>query len=74
MTAHGPVRLARDPADGTVHALHATTFAGLQFHPESVLSRDGLDILRDMLEGLLAPSASAAADVRPPGASREFGG
>ncbi|SNQ46102.1 Anthranilate synthase, phenazine specific [Frankia canadensis] len=56
-TAHGRVRIARDPADGTVHALRGATFSGLQFHPESVLSQDGLAILRDDLTDLLAPCA-----------------
>ncbi|MCL9796915.1 chorismate-binding protein, partial [Frankia sp. AgKG'84/4] len=58
-SAYGPVRLARDPADHSVHALRAATFTGLQFHPESVLSRDGLDILRDVLADLLAPTRAA---------------
>ncbi|MCM3923853.1 hypothetical protein ND748_19540, partial [Frankia sp. AiPs1] len=55
-TAHGPVRLARDPADGSVHALRAAAFAGVQFHPESVLSEDGLPVLRELLTELLTAS------------------
>ncbi|WP_443673210.1 anthranilate synthase family protein [Frankia umida] len=50
----GPVRLARDRGDGTVHALRGPSFVGMQFHPESVLSRDGLDILRTELSTLFA--------------------
>jgi phenazine biosynthesis protein phzE len=50
---YGPVELARDPADRTVHALRAPGFAGVQFHPESVLSRDGVAILADLLPPLL---------------------
>ncbi|GAA2354658.1 anthranilate synthase family protein [Dactylosporangium salmoneum] len=52
-SAFGPVELARDPANGDVHALRGRTFAGLQFHPESVLSQHGIDLLRDLLTVLL---------------------
>jgi 2-amino-4-deoxychorismate synthase len=53
-TPHGPVELARDPATGTVHALRGNGFAGVQFHPESVLSRDGMTVLIDLLPPLFA--------------------
>lgn len=53
---YGPVSLARDPGDGTVHALRGPSFAGIQFHPESVLSRDGLTVLADLLPPLLSES------------------
>jgi phenazine biosynthesis protein phzE len=56
-TAYGTVELARDPADGAVHALRGPTFAGVQFHPESVLSEHGLDVLRDLLPDLLGSLA-----------------
>ncbi|PWR11783.1 chorismate-binding protein [Micromonospora sicca] len=56
-TAYGPVELSRDPADGAVHALRGPGFAGVQFHPESVLSRDGLAVLADLLGHLLAHPA-----------------
>ncbi|MEV8512628.1 anthranilate synthase family protein [Dactylosporangium sp. NPDC051484] len=60
-TPHGPVELARDPANDDVHALRGRTFAGLQFHPESVLSQDGIGVLRDLLAVLLdAPVGSAS--------------
>ncbi|WP_422770130.1 anthranilate synthase family protein [Plantactinospora sp. WMMC1484] len=52
-TAYGPVRLARDPADGAVHALRGPAYAGVQFHPESVLSRDGMAVLAEVLGRLL---------------------
>ncbi|WP_229399943.1 chorismate-binding protein [Micromonospora okii] len=53
-TAYGPVELSRDPDDGAVHALRGPGFAGVQFHPESVLSRDGLAVLADVLAHLMS--------------------
>ncbi|GIF72460.1 anthranilate synthase family protein [Asanoa siamensis] len=57
-SAFGPVELAQAP-DGSVHALRGPTFAGVQFHPESVLSEDGLAALTDLLLHVLAPVPSA---------------
>jgi phenazine biosynthesis protein phzE len=57
-SAHGRVEIARDPVDGAVHALRGPSFAGVQFHPESVLSRDGIDVLRELLPPLLADVVS----------------
>jgi phenazine biosynthesis protein phzE len=53
-TPYRTVEIARDPADGTVHALRGRGFAGVQFHPESVLSRDGMTVLGELLPRLLA--------------------
>jgi len=36
-----------------IHALRGPGFAGVQFHPESVLSEHGIDLLRDLVTGLL---------------------
>jgi phenazine biosynthesis protein phzE len=47
------VEIARDPVDGAVHALRGTGFAGVQFHPESVLSADGMAVLAELVPGLL---------------------
>ncbi|AVT36058.1 anthranilate synthase family protein [Plantactinospora sp. BB1] len=68
-TGYGPVRLARDPVDGAVHALRGPTYAGVQFHPESVLSRDGLAVLTEMVGRLLPTPAGSApgAGVSQPG-------
>jgi phenazine biosynthesis protein phzE len=52
-TGFGPVRICRDPVDGAVHALRGSFFAGLQFHPESVLSTDGMAVLAELLGDLL---------------------
>ncbi|MFC3500106.1 anthranilate synthase family protein [Micromonospora krabiensis] len=57
-TAYGPVELARDEDDGAVHALRGRGFAGMQFHPESVLSPDGLTVLADLLGWLLPPAGT----------------
>jgi phenazine biosynthesis protein phzE len=59
-TAYGEVRLARDTVDGTVYALRGPRFAGVQFHPESVLTEDGLDILADLTTSLLAGTPEQA--------------
>ncbi|SDT60616.1 anthranilate synthase family protein [Actinoplanes derwentensis] len=59
-TPHGPAEVAVDPADHTVHALRGRGFAGVQFHPESVLSRDGVDVLRELLPPLLSGVVSPA--------------
>jgi phenazine biosynthesis protein phzE len=57
VSPYGPVEIAFDEADGTVHALRGPAFAGVQFHPESVLSRDGVAVLSDLLPPLLSDVA-----------------
>ncbi|MEV5984092.1 anthranilate synthase family protein [Streptomyces sp. NPDC052051] len=47
LAAHG-IEISRD-ADGEVHALRGPGFAGVQFHPESVLSVNGATIVRNLL-------------------------
>lgn len=56
---YGRVALARDAGDGAVHALRGPGFAGLQFHPESVLSEDGLAVLADLVPTLIREAAAA---------------
>jgi phenazine biosynthesis protein phzE len=54
---HGTVELSRDPASGEVHALRGPTFAGVQFHPESVLTQHGVHLLRDLVAPLVATTS-----------------
>ncbi|GAA2741480.1 anthranilate synthase family protein [Kitasatospora cinereorecta] len=43
------VEVARDALTGDVHALRGPGFATLQFHPESVLTREGVQIVAELL-------------------------
>jgi phenazine biosynthesis protein phzE len=59
-TAHGEVDVARDEETGDVYALRGETFAGVQFHPESVLSQDGIDLLGVLVAELLQRSSTSS--------------
>ncbi|MFF4338609.1 chorismate-binding protein [Kitasatospora sp. NPDC001540] len=48
------VELARDARTGDVHALRGPGFAGVQFHPESVLTREGVEIVAGLLRATAA--------------------
>ncbi|MFJ9596187.1 anthranilate synthase family protein [Streptomyces virginiae] len=54
------VEVARDPSSGEVHALRSPAggFAGVQFHPESVLTLRGADLLRELVTAVRAPAAA----------------
>ncbi|MGW7195742.1 anthranilate synthase family protein [Streptomyces chryseus] len=58
LAAHG-VEVSRDPATGEVHALRGPGFAGVQFHPESVLTLRGTAIVAGLLGQLALDCASA---------------
>ncbi|MEU7168937.1 anthranilate synthase family protein [Streptomyces morookaense] len=45
--------LSLDPATGDVHALRGPGFAGVQFHPESVLTLNGASIVTELLTAVL---------------------
>ncbi|MFD8462313.1 anthranilate synthase family protein [Streptomyces antimycoticus] len=55
----GRVRVSRDPASGEVHALSGAGFASVQFHPASVMTRNGTAILERLVSSVLAPSADS---------------
>ncbi|MEU6401761.1 anthranilate synthase family protein [Streptomyces sp. NPDC046985] len=61
LAAHG-VEVSRG-ADGEVHALRGPGFAGVQFHPESVLTLNGAAILTELM-GLLS-GTGAVCERRP---------
>jgi phenazine biosynthesis protein phzE len=48
-----PVRVSRDRRTGEVHALRGPGFRSVQFHPESVLTQHGPQILAEMLTSLV---------------------
>jgi phenazine biosynthesis protein phzE len=56
-----PVEVSRDEATGQVHALRGRGFRSVQFHPESVLSPDGLAIVHGMVTDLLVARPVAVA-------------
>lgn len=53
LAAH-EVEISRS-GSGEVHALRGPGFAGVQFHPESVLSLNGPAVVRELLAGLRQP-------------------
>lgn len=50
----GAIEVSRDRQSGNVHGLRAPGFASLQFHPESILSRNGHHVLGDVIAELTA--------------------
>ncbi|MHC3470241.1 anthranilate synthase family protein [Streptomyces sp. 7R007] len=53
----GPVEVSRDADSGEVHALLGAHFASVQFHPESVLTQDGPQLVGGLLAWLRRPVA-----------------
>ncbi len=45
----GAAQLSYDPASGEVHAIRGHGFCGVQFHPESILTMDGVRIFEEIL-------------------------
>ncbi|MEV0134061.1 anthranilate synthase family protein [Dactylosporangium sp. NPDC050688] len=52
------VRASRDRDSGEVHALRGPGFRSVQFHPESVLTQHGPQILSEMLHALIPVAVS----------------
>lgn len=50
----GVIEVSRDIPTGEVHALRSSKFSSVQFHPESVLTRDGIRIIASQLKGILS--------------------
>lgn len=52
VNGRGIAELSRDSVTGEVHAIRGTGFCGVQFHPESILTIDGVRIFREILTSL----------------------
>lgn len=51
------LEISREPVTGHVNALRGPGVRSLQFHPESILSRSGIDVLADCVRGLVPECA-----------------
>ncbi|MFD9864942.1 anthranilate synthase family protein [Streptomyces alboflavus] len=65
LAAHG-IEVSRDRASGEVHALRGPRFAGVQFHPESVLSLRGAEVVRELLGQLRGAAGTRTFSERRP--------
>lgn len=54
------VEVSRDEKTGEIHAVKAPGIIGLQFHPESILSVDGAEVLRKSVVALMGNLAAVA--------------
>jgi phenazine biosynthesis protein phzE len=63
MGLSGPVQVSRDPHTGEVHALRGAGFVSTQFHPESLLTQNGVHIMAELVGSALSgrPASMLAA-------------
>lgn len=52
----------REGTSHEVHALRGPGLASVQFHPESVLTRNGVELLHDVIDGILTADRPVLAD------------
>ncbi|MEU6395148.1 anthranilate synthase family protein [Streptomyces sp. NPDC046939] len=64
LAAHD-IEVSRDEATGEVHAVRGPGFAGVQFHPESVLSLRGAGIVRELMAQLASAGTRTFSERRP---------
>lgn len=61
-TGVGNLEISRDPGTGEVHAIRGPRFASLQFHAESLLTRDGPRIFATRIKEVLAGGSEHGTD------------
>ena len=61
----GPVEVSRDLTTGEVHALRGATFASMQFHAASVMTRGGLSLMDTLVTGVLQGRRDGRSDGHP---------
>ena len=50
----GNIQISSDQETGEIHAIQAQNFTGFQFHPESILTKNGYRIIKESIQSLLA--------------------
>ncbi|MEV4627334.1 anthranilate synthase family protein [Micromonospora sp. NPDC049523] len=68
--AGGTVDLCRDTSTGEVLAMRGPLFSSVQFHPESVLTEHGIDILGELVARLLPAPGAGSPRPRPEAVAR----
>jgi len=49
------IHVSYETNSGDIHALRHARFGGMQFHPESILTTNGLHLIQDEMVRLLLP-------------------